>query len=289
MTNPDQKTILVTGATGRQGGAVTRHLLRDGWQVRALTRNPTSAPARALAALGATVVQGDMDDLASLHPHFAGAYGVYSVQNPYPKGIQAEITQGRHVADATHAAGVQHLVYGSGGTGKPGTNIPSWESKLEIEEHMRTLDLPLTVLRPMALMELMTDKAFYPAIGTWHVMPKIMGWSRRLPWICADDVGAIAAQVFAHPERFIGQDLKLASDEQSLKDCRAIYRAVWGKNPARFPMPVWVYQRFGFVGQDSSTMWRWLRTATLEVDLETARSIVPSVRSVEAWLREQKG
>jgi hypothetical protein len=96
-------------------------------------------------------------------------------------------------------SGVQHLVYGSAGIGRKGTGIPSWETKLQVEGHMKRLELPLTILRPMAFMELMTEKKFFPQVGTWHVMPKVMGPSRALPWLCADDLGAIVAKAFADP------------------------------------------------------------------------------------------
>lgn len=288
MMSGEPRIIVVCGATGRQGGAVARQLLRDGWQVRALTRKPQSMQAKALVALGAKVVQGDMNDPASLEPGFAGAYGVYSVQTPYPDGAEAEIKQGKNVAEAANEVGVHHLVYGSAGIGQKGTGIPSWESKLEIEDHMHALGLPLTVLRPMAFMELMTDKKFFPAVAAWHLMPMLMGSSRELPWLCTDDLGAIAARVFAQPEQFIGKDLRLASDMQSIDACRSLYRTVTGKNPARFRMPVWIFERFGFIGKDLSTMWRWLRTGVLDVDPELTRSIHPGALSVEAWLRKQK-
>ena len=76
---------------------------------------------------------------------------------------------------------------------------------------VEALSLPLTILRPMAFMELMTEKKFFPAVGTWHVMPRLMGDSRRLPWICVDDLGAIAAQAFGAPQQFVGKDLTLAT------------------------------------------------------------------------------
>ncbi len=95
MTSSESRVIVVTGATGFQGRAVTRHLLQDGWSVRALTRNPAGTPAQSLRTLGADVVQGDMSDRASLRPVFAGAYGVYSVQNPFISGPEAEVRQAR--------------------------------------------------------------------------------------------------------------------------------------------------------------------------------------------------
>jgi uncharacterized protein YbjT (DUF2867 family) len=267
---------------------VARHLRKEGWQVRGLTRNATSKQARALAALGIEVVQGDMADAASLRPFLAGAYGVYSVQNPYIGGAEAEVRQGKTVADMAQASGVQHLVYGSAGTGQPDTGIPSWETKVQIEAHLKTLGMPLTILRPTAFMELVLDKKFFPAVGAWQLMPKLVGAARPLPWICTDDLGRIAAKVFAAPERFIGQELALASDVQSLAQCRALYREVMGKNPPQIPLPLWLFRRFGLAGQDLPAMWRWLSSASIELDTAPTRAIHPEALTVRAWLSRQK-
>jgi uncharacterized protein YbjT (DUF2867 family) len=275
------RLIVVTGATGLQGRAVTRHLLQAGWRVRALTRNAASQSARALTALGAQVAQGNMEDVDNLRHTLQGAYGVYSVQNPFIGGPAAEVRQGKNVADAAQVVGVQHLVYGSAGIGRPGTGVPSWET-------MASLQLPLTILRPMAFMELMTHPKFFPAAAIWHVMPALMGWSRPVAWLATEDLGAIAARVFAAPDAFVGQALSLASDVQSLAQCRAIYREVMGRNPARFPLPVWLFQRFGFVGKDLTTMWRWLRTDTIPLETDPARAIHPAALSVRDWLSRQR-
>jgi hypothetical protein len=85
---------------------------------------------------------------------------------------------------------------------------------------MRQIGLPITILRPMAFMELMTDKDFYPQVSVWHVMPKLMGCDRTLPWLAADDVGVIASKAFDDPERFVGADIPLAGDLRSLVECR---------------------------------------------------------------------
>jgi uncharacterized protein YbjT (DUF2867 family) len=233
-------------------------------------------------------VQGDIDDAASLRPAFEGAYGIYSVQNPFIGGPEQEVRQGTNVADVAKDVGVQHLVYGSAGTGRKGTGIPSWETKMQIEDHMKALELPLTILRPMALMELMTHKKFFPAASTWHVMPKLMGSSRPVGWLCTDDLGTITAKVFAAPHRFVGKDLALASDVQSLDECCSTYREVIGRNPRRFPMPVWLFERFGFVGRDLTTMWRWLRTGTVDLDTAPTRAIHPDALTVRGWLSTQK-
>jgi uncharacterized protein YbjT (DUF2867 family) len=283
----EKRTIVVTGATGLQGGAVTRHLLAHGWHVRALTRNAKSSKAHALSVLGAEVMEGDMAVLESLVPAFAGTYGVFSVQNPMISGVEGEISQGKNVAAAAKQAGVQHLVYGSAGTGAKGTGVPSWESKLVVEEYMKSLALPLTVLRPTAFMELMTAKKFFPAVSTWHVMPKLMGSARKLPWLCIDDLGFIVVKAFADPDQFISRDLLLTSDVRSIDECRAIYHQVTGKQPPRFPMPVWMFGRLGFVGKDLGSMWRWLRDGSIDLDTSATLAIHPHALSIQAWLAQK--
>jgi uncharacterized protein YbjT (DUF2867 family) len=283
------RTVAVTGATGRQGGAVTAHLLREGWRVRALTRDPESKAARRLAALGAGLVRADLADTTTLVPAFRDCHGVYSVQNPMVSGLAAEFAQGRNVADAAKAAGVPHLVYGSAGPGRSGTGVGSWESKLRVEAHMRELELPLTVLRPTAFMELMSDPAFFPATSAWSVMPKLTGEDLPVFWISVDDLGAIAAKVFADPDRFIGADLRLAADVQSIRECREIWREVTGRAPHSIPMPVWLFERLvgGDRGTDLTTMWRWLRTANLAVDPAETRKILPTAATVREWLLDR--
>jgi uncharacterized protein YbjT (DUF2867 family) len=282
------RTIVVCGATGRQGGAVARHLIADGWTVRGLTRDPESAKARKLAQSGAEVVKGDMADRASLDRAFAGAHGVFNVQNPMISGFDAEVEQGKTVADAAKAAGVEHIVYGAAGVGRT-TGIPSWDSKVEIEQHMKELDLPVTVLRPNAFMELMTDKAYYPNVAIWHVMVKLMGGDRNVPWLAVDDLGAIAATVFSDAERFVGQTIPLASDVKPLDETREIWADVYGKPPSKFPMPVFIFQRIaGFAGKDLPTMWRWLRTNSIPEDTEPTRAIHPGALTLRQWMERKR-
>jgi uncharacterized protein YbjT (DUF2867 family) len=258
MISTEGKTIVVVGATGRQGGQVLRHLLKQGWRVKALTRKPDSQKAATLKALGAEVIQADLEDLASLEAAFSGAYGVFNMQAPVPGKIEVEIRQGRNAAQAAKRAGVRHVVYGSAGPGHTQTGIEQWDAKIEIANTMNELGLPLTILRPMAFMELMTDPTYYPQSSTWYVWPKLMGINRPIPWLSVQDLGAIAAKAFASPDEYIGRDLALASDAQSLYEVREIYQEVKGKYPKRFPMPMFLFEKF--VGKDVPNMWRWLRT-----------------------------
>jgi uncharacterized protein YbjT (DUF2867 family) len=276
------RVVAVTGATGRQGGAVVEHLLADGWRVRGLTRHPDSAAARRVAALGAELVTADMMSPTALDEAFRGVDGVYSVQTGWDDGFEAEVIQGINVADAARRAGVAHIVYGSAGPGEPGTGVGSWDSKETVAAHMRSLALPLTVLRPTAFMELMTDRDFYPMVSTWQVMPKVMGADRPVPWLAVDDLGAVAARVFADPDAFVGGDIPLAGDRRSITECAEIWRRVHGRAPRRIPMPVGMFERF--VGRDLIAMWRWLSTSEVDADPADTRRILPTAHTVDQWL-----
>ena len=169
MAQHDARLVAVTGATGLQGGAVTRRLLQDHWPVRALTRNPDGKKAQALTQLGAEVVQADMADLSSLEHAFDGVHGVFSVQNHHISGYEGEVRQGKNVADAAKRVGVAQLVYSAAGLGVRGSGIGSWETKVEVAAHTRALGLPTTILRPMAFMELMTERKFFPPASVWGI------------------------------------------------------------------------------------------------------------------------
>ena len=152
----------MVGATGLQGGAVTRRLLQDRWPVRALTRNPEGKKARALTQLGAEVVKADLSDPVSLERAFDGVHGVFSMQNHHLSGYEEEERQGKQVAEVAKRVGVAQLVYTGAGPGVQGSGVGSWETKLKVAANIETLDLPVTILNPTAFMELMTDPQVLP-------------------------------------------------------------------------------------------------------------------------------
>jgi uncharacterized protein YbjT (DUF2867 family) len=278
----ETRTVAVCGATGRQGSAVTRSLLAAGWDVRALTRHPDKPAAQGLTALGAKLVTADMEQAETLRPAFDGAWGVFSLQNGMVSGFDHEEMQARNVAEAALQAGVGHLVYASAGIGETPTGVESWDVKRRVEAHMRDLQLPFTSIRPEALMELMTDRAYYPAVGTWRIWPRLTGADTPIAWISATDVGTIVAAAFVDPEKYIGKTLTLAADVRTLAEVREIYREVAGRYPRTFPLPMWLFDRF--TRNDVTNMWRWLRTGTVELDTGLTRQIHPSAMTVKQWL-----
>ena len=286
MAQHDARIIAVVGATGLQGGAVTRRLLTEHWPVRALTRNPDGKQARALAQLGAEVVKADTSDPVSLERALDGVHGVFSVQNHHLSGYAGEVRQGKQVAEAADRVGVTQLVYSGAGPGVQGSGVGSWDTKLEVAAYIRTLDLPATVLHPTAFMELMTEPKFFPPASVWHLMPKLMGSARPVGWLTVEDLAAIVAKAFGDPDRLIGREVILASDVQSIDACRAIWHEVTGRPPRRFPMPRLLFERFA--GTDETTMWQWLGANEVEFDTRPTLAIHPEALTVRQWLEQKK-
>src|SRR2546430_11275690 len=148
------RTILITGVTGNQGGAVAQALQGSGFRLRGLTRKPESERAAALARHGVDVVKGDLDDEATLRRALAGAWGVFSVQNTLEAGVERGEAQGHGLATLAREAGVEHYVYTSVGSAHKRTGVPHFDNKWRIEETVRDLRLPShVILRPVVFLE----------------------------------------------------------------------------------------------------------------------------------------
>jgi len=217
---PDQRVVLVSGATGTQGGAVARELAQRGYRVRGLTRNVDSEAARALAAQGIEPVQGDFDDVGSLDRALAGAYGAFSVQQYRGIGVEAEIRQGKAFAAAAQRAGVRHFVYTSVAKAPLNTGVPQFDSKLEIEAYIRTLDLPYTIVRPASFMSYL-DEAREQALRQGFLSGPLPPNQVR-NYIAPRDIGRLVGEIFDAPEAWIGAVIDIAGDAFSYADAAAL-------------------------------------------------------------------
>jgi uncharacterized protein YbjT (DUF2867 family) len=285
MPNAD-RTVLVTGATGRQGGAVVRHMLPKGWKLRALTRNPSSHASQELARQGVEVLQGDLEDPSSLERASRGIYGIYSVQDFWAVGARREVQQGKNLADAAKKAGAQHFVYSSVGGAERRTGITHWESKWEVEKHIRKLALPATILRPAAFME------------TYHILEVEVGIlkgkladpiraDKPYQTIATDDIGAFAALAFERPKDFIGLELEIAGSELTNLEAAKVFSRVMDK-PVKFqklPMPL---VRL-VLGREFYEMFRWFNDSGFKADIPALHQRYPEIHlhTLEEWLREE--
>jgi uncharacterized protein YbjT (DUF2867 family) len=277
--------ILVTGATGRQGGSVVRHLRARGASIRALTRDADSARARALAADGVELVTGDMEDPRSLERAMRGTYGAYSVQG-FTVGAEREVRQGTNVADAARAVRVEHLVYSSVGGADRDSGIDHWESKWQIEQHIRRLGLPATVIRPASFME----NYYIPAVEKGLLKGRLVDpikAGKPYQTIATDDVGKFVAVAFERPDEFIGVQLEIAGSELANDQAAAVFARVLGRPVTfrRLPMPV---VRVA-MGKELHQMFRWFNGSGYQADIPGLRARFPELelRTLEDWLRDE--
>jgi uncharacterized protein YbjT (DUF2867 family) len=287
------KRVLIFGATGNIGGAAARELIKRGWQVRAVTRNPESEKAQVLLKLGAEVVQANMEDNASIETAFKGIKNVLSVQNWTIAGVDGEKRQAKIVADVAKSAGVTHLVYASAGTGERHTGIPHFDNKVEVEDYMRSLELPFTIVRPTPFMELLSEKEFFPAMASWGVEPKIVGWDLPIPWVAVHDLGQAVANAFEDPEEWVGRDVPICGDIKSLGESQTIFEQIDGKKPTRIPLPLWMFEKMA--GDEFTAMWKWLDVwvgqqgiSGLKDIMEQSHALVPKMLDMESWLRKKR-
>jgi uncharacterized protein YbjT (DUF2867 family) len=281
-----EKVVLVMGATGRQGGAVVRHMLPKGWKLRALTRNPQSHAAQSLARQGVELVQGDMEDTNSLARAAAGVYGIYSVQDFWAVGARREIQQGKNVADAAEKAGVKHFVYSSAGGAERNTGIPHFDSKWEVEKHIRSLGLPATVFRPAGFMEMYYIDQVEIGILKGKFADPIRA-DKPYQTIATDDIGAFVALAFERPAEFIGKELEIAGSELTNPEAAKAFSRVLGK-PVKFQkLPLLIFRLV--LGKEFYTMFRWFNEVGFKADIPGLRRAYPEIHlhTLEEWLREE--
>jgi uncharacterized protein YbjT (DUF2867 family) len=284
MSHAD-KTVLVTGATGRQGGAVVRHLLPKGWRLRALTRNPSGYAAKQLAAQGAELVQGDLDDPSSVERAAQGVYGIYSVQDYWTIGARREVRQGKSLADVARKLGIEHLVYSSVGGAERNTGITHWETKWEVEKHIRGLQLPATILRPVSFMETYHITEVEIGLLKGKLADPIRG-DKPYQTIATDDIGAFAALAFECPKEFIGLELEIAGSELTNLHAAEVFSRVLNK-PVKFQkLPMLIVRLF--LGKEFYEMFHWFDTKGYQANIPELRRKYPEVRlhTLEEWLRE---
>ena len=280
------KTVLITGATGRQGGAVIRYMLPKGWRLRALVFKADNATVEKLTEQGLDVVRGDLEDPASLERAVRGVYGVYSVQDFWSVGTEREVRQGKNIADAAKRAGVEHFVYSSAGGAERNSGIDHFESKWEIENYIRKLGLPATMIRPVAFMENYYIDQVEIGILKGKLSDPIRA-DKPYQTIAASDIGAFAALAFERPKEFIGEAVEIAGSELTNPEAAQVFSGVLGR-PVKFqklPMPM---VRL-FLGKEFYQMFRWFNQSGFKANIPELRRKYPEIhfQTLEEWLRAE--
>ncbi|KAF0635642.1 hypothetical protein FPSE5266_05474 [Fusarium pseudograminearum] len=299
------RAILITGATGKQGGAVINALLAKSsseFLLLAVTRNKESASAKNLASKSSNIklVEGDLDSIPALFQaakRAAGTvpiWGVYSVQLSMGKGVtlEGEVRQGKGLIDESIKAGIKHFVYSSvdrGGDEKSWTDatvVPHFKTKYEIEHHLHNStnngnsSMNWTILRPTAFMENL-EPIFATKIFLTMIRDTLK--DKPLQWVATEDIGYFAAEAFTDPQGWNKKAISITGDELTFAQLSEAFEHATG-GPAG--------TTFGILGKalkvgvkELGIMVNWFKDEGYGADLAKVRQLNPEAKTMEQWVK----
>lgn len=302
MPNSTILPVLVTGATGKQVGAVVRALLLAGCPVRAMTRDPSSAAAQALSALGVDVVKGDFNDTASMDAALAGVGGLFSMQmGSHPGDPDTEVVTGKALIEAAGRAGVDTVVHTSvarAGDQKNfvGWNEGRWEPLYWIKK-AAVIDMVKTqgfrhwvILKPAMIMEdIVPPQADvqFASLRQRGRFETAIAADTGIDWIAADEIGEFAAAAFADPARFHGHEIDLAVERATLPEVAAKISDATGKPVSAMTLSddELLDRPYGSLATQSES---WNNVEGFKVDLNAVRSWGVSLTTLDQFIARNR-
>jgi uncharacterized protein YbjT (DUF2867 family) len=285
--SPISKTlkVLVTGATGKQGGHLVRELLARGHSVRALTRKPESAAAAALTERGVTIVPGNFDDEGSLERAARGVDTVFAMSTPFEGGSKTETLEGINILRAASRVRVKHFVYSSVAGADRATGIPHFDSKFEVEKEIRRSGIPFTIVAPVFFMENFLAEWMAAGIAQGSIAIAVPA-TRRLQQIAVEDIAQFTALVIERRESFVGKRIDIASDELTLTTVAAAISDVLGRQIKYTSLPIDAVRQ---QNEDLARMYEWFDRVGYDADVVGLRELYPEVdwHRFSNWAREQ--
>ena len=298
MSTSSLRNLLITGATGKQGGAVISALLASSanphFNIFALTRNANSPRAQSLARQNINLVEGDLDDVPAIFRKLPQSiHGVFSVQTPLKPKIEEQ--QGKALVDAAAAHGVHHFIYTSADRGGPelsdrdGTVVAHFRSKFNIENHLKSVferngeTMKWTIIRPVAFMENLSNDFIGRAFATiWRQN----GVHRKLQFVSSVDIGVLAAHAFKNESEYSGRAISLATDELSPLEAEQVFKKVFGTDIPR------TYDILGrmikyLAWEQLGIMFKWFIDTGFGANSNEYTVKFPEMHNFEKWLREQ--
>jgi uncharacterized protein YbjT (DUF2867 family) len=268
----NQRKILVTGATGQQGGSLARLLLQKKHKVYALTRNTQSSAAQDLRNRGANIVKGDLDDSDSLQRAVKDVESVFLMGTPFEDGIEGEIRRGKLMVEIAKENGIEHLVYSSVANADKNTGIPHFESKYKVEQHIKNLGIPHTIIGPTFFMENLLGPGLEQGQLALPLSP-----SSILQQSALQNIAEFSALVLERHKPFLGKRIDIASDEVTGEQATDILSNVLGYKIKYVSIPLeQVYQ----ANEDMARMYDWYGKVGTGVDISALHQEYPEV----GWL-----
>jgi len=278
-------SVLVTGATGRQGGSVVRALLKKGCHVRAFTRNPDTPAALELQQYGVDFAVGDFEDPSSIARAAKKVDAVFLMTTSFEKGPEAEVQQGISVIDAVKKAGVKHIILTSVASANKSTGIPHFDSKYEVEHHLEASGVPYTIIAPVSFMENFLSPMALPSLRE-GVISMVLPPERTQQIIAVADIGSFAATVIERKDECIGMRYDIASEEITGPQIAEILTRVTGREISYIERSM---DEMRTMGADFAKMYEWVLNVGYSVDIPALHEQFPEVgwHTFESWAMAQ--
>ena len=279
-------TVLVTGATGKQGGALARLLLKRGHRVLAFVRSPDSPAAKELEQRGAELTPGDFDDPDSIERALHGVDAVFAMATPFADGgLEGEVRHGRHLIDAAKLARVKHFLYSSVAGADQETGIPHFDTKHVVEGHLRQSGLPYTIVAPVWFMENFVGPSFAQRLHE-GVLSLALPPHQGLQMIPMADLAAFCTRVLEWPDELLGRRIEVASDEVTGEQAAALISYVSGHKLRYEQAPLEAIRSFS---EDMGRMFEWFQRVGYHANISLLRRDYPEVgwHTFEDWARAQ--
>jgi uncharacterized protein YbjT (DUF2867 family) len=277
----DQTKILVTGATGQQGGTLARLLLQKKHKVYALTRNTQSAAAQDLRNKGAKLVKGDLDDSDSLKQVVNGIDSIFLMGTPFEDGTEAETRRGKLMADIAKENSIEHLVYSSVANADKNTGIPHFESKYKTELHIKNLGIPFTIIGPTFFMENLLGLGLQQGQLALPLPP-----SSILQQSALENIAEFSALVLEHRKPFLGKRIDIASDEVTGERATKILSNELGYRIKYVQIPL---EQVRQANEDMARMYEWYERVGTGINISSLHQEYPEVNwhTFEDWAKSQ--
>ena len=277
------KTIFVTGATGNQGGAVAASLIKNGFKIKVLTRKTDSVKAQNLQKQNVELIKGDLSDLDTFRNHLKDIDGIFSVQT-FENGIDKEIKQGMDLSVLAKEYGVNHFLYCSVAGADLNTGIPHFDSKCKIENHIKQLGLPYTIIRPNSLFE----NFLIPQVKSRILKGKLaspINKNKTQQFISAVDVGEISADIFLHKDKYLRKTITIGSEEMDMQEIATTFSEALGKEISYQKFPMLIARLV--MGKDLYKMFKWINEndSIFMKDLELFKKENPNLLRFRQWIK----
>ena len=277
----NQRKILVTGATGQQGGSLARLLLQKKHKVYALTRNTQSSAAQDLRNKGANVVKGDLDDSDSLERAAKDVESIFLMGTPFEDGTEGETRRGKLMADIAKENKVEHLVYSSVANADKNTGIPHFESKYKVEQHIKNLGIPYTIIGPTFFMENLVGPGLEQGQLALPLSP-----SSILQQSALENIAEFSALVLERSKPFLGKRIDIASDEMTGEQAAKILSDELGHRIRYVHIPL---EQVRQANEDMAHMYEWYERIGTGIDITSLHQEYPEVNwlTFSDWVRSR--